>query len=166
MNILIIIALSLLTLISGLITWLGISGPVILGVVTLLWGYFTHFESVSVGQVIVVWVVAGGLELVEFFLGGLAARNYGASSRSMWLAILGGILGTIIGAGLFVFIGALVGLLAGSYLGAYIGELSLGRSETEAAHAAMGALLGNVAGKALKMVATFVMGIWLIQQVV
>jgi len=92
MNILIIIALSLLTLISGLITWLGISGPVILGVVTLLWGYFTHFESVSVGQVIVVWVVAGGLELVEFFLGGIAARNYGASSRSMWLAILGGIL--------------------------------------------------------------------------
>lgn len=166
MNILIMIGLSLLTLISGLLTWFGISGPLILATATLLWGYFTHFGSVSVAQVIGVLLVAGGLELIEFLLGGLAARYYGASSKSMWFAILGGILGTIIGASLFVFIGALIGLLGGSYLGAYVSELSQGRPETEAARAALGALLGNVASKTLKMVATFVMGIWLIRQVV
>lgn len=166
MNILIAFGLGLLTLIAGVVTWFGISGPLIIAIVTLLWGFFGHFHTVSGGQVLVVLLIAGGLELIEFLLGGLAARYYGASSRSMWMAILGGFVGTIIGAGLFVFIGALVGLLAGSYLGAYLGELSQGRSETEAVRAAMGALMGNVASKTLKMAATFVMGIWLIRQVI
>lgn len=166
MDILIAIGLGLLTLVAAGVTWLGISGPVILAAVTLLWGFLGHFETVSGTQVFVVVLIAAGLELVEFFLGGLAARYYGASSRSMWLAILGGVVGTIIGAGLFVFVGALLGLLAGSYAGAYLGELSQGRSESEAARAAMGSLLGNVASKTLKMIATFVMGIWLIQHVI
>lgn len=166
MNILIGIGLGLLTLVAAGVTWLGISGPVILAVVTLLWGFFSQFETVSGIQVLVVVLIAGGLELVEFLLGGLAARYYGAGSRSMWLAILGGVIGTIIGAGLFVFVGALVGLLFGSYAGAYLGELSQGRSEAEATRAAMGALLGSVASKALKMIATIVMGIWLIQHVI
>lgn len=166
MDILIGIGLGLLTLVAAGVTWLGISGPVILAIVTLLWGIFGQFETVSGAQVFVVVLIAAGLELVEFLMGGLAARYYGASSRSMWLAILGGVVGTIIGAGLFVFVGALLGLLAGSYAGAYLGELSQGRSESEAARAAMGALLGNVASKTLKMIATLVMGFWLIQHVI
>lgn len=166
MDILIAIGLGLLTLIAAGVTWLGIPGPAILAVVTLILGILGNFEAVSGTQVGAVVIIAVGLELVEFFLGGLSARYYGASSRSMWLAILGGVVGTIIGASLFVFVGALLGLLAGSYAGAYLGELSQGRSESEAARAAMGALLGNVVSKTLKMIATFVMGVWLIRQVI
>ena len=165
MSILIGIGLALLTLVAAIITWFGISGPLILAGVTLLWGIFSHFQTISGGQVLTVVLIALGLEAVEIFLSGWAAGQYGATRKSMWFAILGGFLGTIAGASLFLFFGALLGLLAGSYLGAYLGELSAGKSEQAASRAALGALIGNIAGKSIKMAAAVVMGGWLIQQV-
>ena len=161
MDILIIIGLILFTLIVALVTWIGIPGTFIMSFVVLFCGWLTGFEVIGAHHIFTVFGVSILLEVVEFLMGGLAARYYGASTRSAIFAILGGIVGTIIGAGIFFPIGALLGLLIGSYLGAYLSEKIAGKPDAEAARAALGTVIGNVASKTLKSTTVVIIGIWL-----
>jgi uncharacterized protein YqgC (DUF456 family) len=121
----------------------------------------TDYHSITVGVILALFGVSILFEIMELLLGGLAARYYGASRRSAVCAIIGGILGTIIGAGVLFLIGAFAGLLAGSYLGAFLSEAMSGKSISVSNQAALGTVLGNVAGKGIKSTAVIFMGIWI-----
>ncbi len=161
MDVLIIIGIMLFTVVVALITWIGVPGTFIMSICVLVCGWITGFEAITPTHVIVIFAISIVLEVVEFFMGGLAARYFGAGRRSALFAILGGIAGTIIGVSILVPIGALVGLFAGSYLGAYLGEKLSGKTDADAARAALGAVLGNVVSKTLKSTAVVIIGIWL-----
>ena len=161
MAILIIIGIMLFTVVVALITWIGVPGTFIMSVLVLVCGWITGFAAITPTHVIVIFAISILLEVVEFFMGGLAARYYGAGRRSALFAILGGLAGTIIGVGILLPIGALAGLFAGSYLGAYLGEKLSGKTDADAARAALGAVLGNVVSKTLKSAAVVIIGIWL-----
>lgn len=161
MDVLIIIGIILFTAVVALVTWIGVPGTFIMSVLVLVCGWITGFAAITPTHVIVIFTISIFLEVVEFFMGGVAARYYGASRRSALFAILGGIVGTIVGLGILVPIGALVGLFTGSYLGAYLGEKLSGKTDADAARAALGTVLGNVASKTLKSTAVVIIGIWL-----
>jgi len=161
MDVLIIIGIILVTIVLALVTWIGVPGTFIMSVFVLVCGWITGFAAITPTHVLVIFAITISLEVVEFFMAGVAARYYGASRRSAVFAILGGLAGTIIGVSILVPIGALVGLFAGSYLGAYLGEKLSGKTDADAARAALGTVLGNVASKTLKSTAVVIIGIWL-----
>ncbi len=161
MDVLIIIGIILFTIVVALITWIGVPGTFIMSVFVLVCGWITGFTAITPTHVIVIFAISIVLEVVEFFMGGLAARYYGASRRSALFAILGGIAGTIIGVSILVPIGALVGLFTGSYLGAYLGEKLSDKTDADSGRAALGTVLGNVVSKTLKSTAVVIIGIWL-----
>ncbi|UCH11590.1 MAG: DUF456 domain-containing protein [Fidelibacterota bacterium] len=165
MDIFITIVIILLMVIAALVTWVGIPGTFIMSAVALIYGWATGFEAVTGSHILTMVAISLILEGLEFFLGGLAARLYGASPRSAVFAILGGIVGALIGVSFLILIGAFVGLLVGSYLGAYVSEKLAGKSDAEAARAALGTLVGNVTSKAIKSAAAVIFGIWLIKAV-
>jgi len=141
MDILIIIGIILLTLVIALVTWIGVPGTFIMSILVLICGWVTGFAAISGSHIFTIFAISIFLEVVEFLMGGLAARYYGAERRSAIFAILGGVIGTIIGVSILVPVGALIGLVAGSYLGAYMGEKLSGKTDALAARAALGAVL-------------------------
>jgi len=161
MEVLIIIGVVLLTALAVVVTWLGVPGTFIMAVIALIGGWITDFAVLTTGQVLIMFAVSIVLEVAEFFLSGLAVKYFGAGNRTAIFAIAGGIVGTIIGAGMLFLAGAFFGLLAGSYAGAYLSEILEGRTSTEAARTAFGAVMGNVVSKVLKSTAVIVMGVWL-----
>ncbi|GAG48740.1 unnamed protein product, partial [marine sediment metagenome] len=142
MDILIIIGVILFTIVIALITWIGIPGTFIMSVLVLVCGWITGFAAITATHVLIIFTISVFLEVVEFFMGGLAARYYGASRRSAVFAVLGGLAGTIIGVSILVPVGALIGLIAGSYLGAYLSEKLSGKTDADATRAALGTVLG------------------------
>jgi len=149
-----------------IITWVGISGTFLMSIFSLIWGLATHFSNITLTHVIIFFIISVIFEVLEFFMGGLATKFYGASGRSAGIAIIGGIVGAILGASLLLLIGAFLGLLVGSYLGAYLSEKLSGKTNAESMRAAFGTIVGNIVSKAMKSVAAVFMGIWMIKVLV
>lgn len=120
---------------------------VALGLVTV-WKLI-YPEAMSWNFVIILAVVAGVAEALEFFLQARYAGKYGASTRGNVGGIIGAIAGAIFGAPFFLGLGALFGALGGAYLGCLLAELP-GRSRPEAMLAAKGAFVGKALGFTLK----------------
>ena len=108
MDVLIIIGIVLFTIIVALITWIGVPGTFIMSVFVLVCGWITGFTVITGTHILTIFTISIFLEIVEFFMGGMAARYYGASRRSAVFAILGGLAGTIIGVSILVPVGAFV----------------------------------------------------------
>ncbi|QGY40605.1 DUF456 family protein [Pseudodesulfovibrio cashew] len=113
-----------------------------------LWRYL-YPESMSWNYVIIMGVVAGIAEAMEFILQARYAGKYGASRRGNIGGIIGAVAGAIFGAPFFLGVGALLGALGGAWLGCFIAE-SPGRSRPEAMLAAKGAFVGKALGFTLK----------------
>lgn len=120
---------------------------VALGLVAL-WKYI-YPESMSWDFVLIMGVIAGLAEGLEFFLQARYAGKYGASTRGNIGGIIGAIAGAIFGAPFFLGLGALLGALGGAYLGCLIAEMP-GRSKAEAMLAAKGAFVGKALGFTVK----------------
>ena len=99
--------------------------------------------------VVILAIVAGVAEGLEFFLQARCAGKYGASTRGNVGGIIGAIAGAIFGAPFFLGLGALIGALGGAWLGCLVAELP-GRSRDEAMHAAKGAFVGKALGFTVK----------------
>lgn len=99
--------------------------------------------------VIILAVIAGVAEALEFILQARYAGKYGASTRGNIGGIVGAIAGAIFGAPFFLGLGALIGALGGAWLGCLVAEMP-GRSRDEAFHAAKGAFVGKALGFTVK----------------
>lgn len=115
---------------------------------TVLWKY-AYPESMSWEFLIVMAVLAGIAEVLEFVLQARYAGRYGASTRGNVGGIAGAIIGAIVLAPFLLGLGALIGALGGAWLGCYIGEMP-GRTRPEALRAAKGAFVGKALGFTLK----------------
>lgn len=106
-------------------------------------------ESMSWNFLLVMTVLAGVAEALEFILQVRYAGRYGATNRGNVGGIIGAILGAIFGAPFFLGLGALVGALGGAWLGCLIAEMP-GRSRAEALRAAKGSFVGKAFGFTIK----------------
>lgn len=160
MNIWLYYTLALLLICGGGLCWLSnlFSLPgnwLLLGLVAL----FAWLASAETGRGIS-WMTVGILaglavigEVIEFFAGAAGAAKQGASKRSIFYSLVGGMAGSIMGAmaGLPVpvigsLIAALLGGSLGAFAGAYLGEKSVERPHGESIAVARGAFTGRLWG--------------------
>ncbi|EPR30607.1 protein of unknown function DUF456 [Alkalidesulfovibrio alkalitolerans DSM 16529] len=112
----------------------------------LVWKYFHPAMDAGWGFFILMALIAGVGELVQFLTQVYSVRRFGGSGRGNWWAIGGSIVGAIVGAPFFFGIGAIPGAFLGAYAGGLAGELSLKRPLPEAHKSAMGAFFGTFLG--------------------
>ena len=149
-NVLSIIACFIL-MIVGLI---GVVLPVLPGVPLAWAGLFIYglangFEKISIATTVIFFVLTLLTLAIDFLAPMLGAKKYRAS---VW-GILGVFLGFIIG---IITLGPW-GIILGPFLGALVGELIARRQPGQALKAALGALIGFLAGNLLKITLILIM---------
>lgn len=114
--------------------------------------------------VIVLAVIAGLGELIEFAAGAAGAAKKGASRRAILFSMIGAMIGSIAGAAIgfpIPIIGPLIaavgGGAAGAFGGAYLGETWKGKQHPDRAAVSSGALMGRLFGTVGKLAAGAVM---------
>lgn len=106
---------------------------------------------------LVVLILAGLGELVEFFSGSVVAAREGASRRALFLSLIGSfvcsVAGTLVVAIPLVgtLVGALTGAALGAFLGAWIGEAWKGSTPGERIAVSRAAMHGRVLGMVGKL---------------
>jgi uncharacterized protein len=144
----------LLLIASGLIGLLliplGLPGLWLILLGILGYGWLTHFQTLSVGFIVLATVLALVGEVFETWVGFRYAQKYGGSSRAGWGALVGGIVGAIVGVPVPV-IGSVIGGFVGAFVGAALFEYTRQRQSGTAAKAGWGAVLGRAAAAAVKM---------------
>lgn len=134
--------------------FLSIPGNFIVFLNTLIYGVVTHFDNLSLSFMLLIFVVAVLIELLEYFIIAFGARKYGASRLGVIGAIIGGIGGSISGFFFSPVLGAIFGGLIGVVVGTMAVELLRGKRMREVLNATYGALLGRVGGLSVKAIGT------------
>lgn len=96
-------------------------------------------------------LLAGMGEGLEFAAQAFGARRFGASGKGNLGGIIGAVAGAILGAPLLFGAGALPGALAGAYGGCLLFEKLHGRNWAESGRAAWGAMWGKFFGLTAKV---------------
>lgn len=148
MEILVGVALFLVLLISIFLIPLGLPG---LWIMVAVVGAMVFMGEAAGLTLVLLAILAGVAELVEFLLVTKMSQKYGGGRLTMWGAILGGIAGLFIGVPIPV-IGSLVAGLLGTFVGATLGAYKeLGGDLDLAKQAGIGALLGRVFAAVVKV---------------
>ncbi len=119
-------------------------------------------EMFSIWTLVAIIVIAVAAELAEFFTGVFGAAKAGATKRGSFGAIVGGIVGAIAATFLIPIpiLGSILGACVGAGLGAWGFEMAGGRKFSESAKSGVGAGVGTLAGRVVKIVSGVV--IWLV----
>jgi len=130
---------------------LGLGGMFILLALAFGVAWAGHFATLSLLTWTLLLITALFVEALEFFLGMIMARRFGATRWGMIGALLGGIAGTMAGTAGWPVVGTLIGAFFGSFAGAVVGEILRGGSAREGFRAGCGAFLGRAAAGAIKL---------------
>jgi uncharacterized protein len=150
MDIVAIVAVVVMALAIVLIP-LGWPGTwVMVGIVTI----GAVLGEVSVGIVVLVMLIAGAGELVEFLIVQQMSTRYGGSSRAFWGAVIGGTVGVFVGFPVPVLGPVIAGFL-GSFVGAAIATIREGGGVMAASRVGWGVVLGRVISTGVKVAAAF-----------
>jgi uncharacterized protein YqgC (DUF456 family) len=141
---------------------LGMGGNFIILVSALALGVATKFHVVPGTALLVMtgMVIAG--ELLEWVLGSLVARKYGASKWGMVGAFVGGLVGVVPGTMVLPVLGSLVGSFLGAAGGAILLEWWHLREIDPSLRAGWGAILGRLAAILVKTAIGFAMVVYLV----
>jgi uncharacterized protein YqgC (DUF456 family) len=156
---------------AGFVCWLSnlLSLPgnwALLGLASLFAWLVPHDSSrgVSWNTVWILLALAIAGEIIEFVAGAAGAAKRGASRRSIWLSLIGGLAGSIGGAivGLPIAligspIAALLGGATGAFVGAYLGESWAKRPQGQSLEVAKGAFVARLWGTVGKLAVGAVM---------
>ncbi len=130
---------------------------IILGAVTLAW-ILSGWQHFGWGSILIMAILAGLGELLEFVLAGYGAKHFGGSKGGMTSAVVGCILGAMAGTPLLPFIGSLLGACLGAFVGAALYEyLQQERSPGQAIWTGVGASLGKIGGLLAKLLCGLLM---------
>lgn len=103
----------------------------------LLYAYATDFETIGVGRLALLAVLAAVSSALEYIAGALGARKFGGSRA----AVIGALIGAVVG-----LAWPPLGLLVGPLVGAIAGEFMRTRQLAGSVRAGMGTALGVIAG--------------------
>jgi uncharacterized protein len=110
--------------------------------------------EVTVGIVVLVVLIAGAAELVEFFIVQQMSTRYGGSSRAFWGAVIGGTVGVLVGFPVPV-LGPVIAGFVGSFVGAAIATVQEGGGLAAAGRVGWGVVVGRVVSTGVKVAAAF-----------
>lgn len=116
----------------------------------------------SAGLLVAIVLLAALGELLEFAAGMAGAKRAGSGRRGAMGAVVGGGAGAIVGSLLIPvpLVGSLMGGCAGAGIGAFSCELAGGRDRADSLRAAIGAGLGSLTGRVIKLCVAAV--IWIV----
>lgn len=136
----------------SLTTMLGLPGPMLVAIGTVIYGFQTGFVTFSSGMTIL-FVILGVVGLViDNLFTLLGAKKLGASKY--------GVIGAFVGF-FSIFVIGPIGVMVGPPLCAFLAELLVSKKSPElAAKAALGAVLGMVTGIIAKFLLSIAMVIW------
>ncbi|MHB8995270.1 MAG: DUF456 domain-containing protein [Armatimonadota bacterium] len=165
--------LFVLVLVAGIIAvMLSLPGTILILLDGIIFAAFTHWERPSWGILLAVGILALVAELSDNILSAVGTRQSGGSSKTGWIAMLGGIAGAILGAlvsPIFSVFGGVLGFalgvvlvplalaVLGGYQAVYWYERKQGRPVEEAVRTAKGALMGRLVGVVVKTLLAVVM---------
>lgn len=107
-------------------------------VIALIYGFITHFQTLSTTHFIILGILALISLIVDYTTGLLGAKYGGATKKSIAFGLLGSIAGTV----LLPPFGGILGL----FLAILLSELFLHKGNKKAVKAASGGLIGSLAG--------------------
>ena len=133
---------------------IGVAVPLLPGVPMawlglLFFGYATGFSAITLKVILIFLGFTVLTMILDALMPILGAKKYNASQYG----ILGSFLGFLFGV---MFLGP-IGIIIGPFAGVFIGEILSGRTEGEAMRSAKGALIGFLAGSAIKLSLILVM---------
>jgi len=142
-------------LVGSVVPWMP--GPLFILAGALLWAIATDFAGIGPGRLVILGVLAALTLLLNFVVGALGARRYGASRWGVVGAVVGGIVGLVMGP---------LGLVGGTVVGAIAGEIMRGADVEGGIRSGFGALVGLLAGLvadlviAVTMIGLFLWWVW------
>jgi len=127
-------------------TIFGLPGTVLILIAVFLYALTDGFALFGFRTLALLAVISAVAEASDFALGMIGAARFGASKKSFWAALGGGLTGAFLLSPWLFGAGALLGLFVGSFSGMLVAELLRQRRITPALRAAWGAILGTAAG--------------------
>lgn len=115
--------------------------------VAIVYGIFDHFTTLTLGNIGVLAVIVALATGVDVLSGVVGAKWGGAHWKSIWAGLVGLLVGT------FVIPIPLIGSIAGLFLGVLFSEWHRTRSVRLAKRAAIGSLIGSIAGMTVNGIA-------------
>ena len=168
-----VFVLALLAGVMGVV--LGLPGVVLILADGIVFAICTHWQRPSWQALVAVAVLAFAAEISDNLMSVLGTRYGGGSSRTGWIALLGGVLGAFLGSLISPLFGSIglaggvvgyvIGVLlvplglavTGAYCAVYWYELRHGASPEEAKRAAKGAVFGRLLGIMSKTIFAIIM---------
>jgi uncharacterized protein YqgC (DUF456 family) len=141
-----LLIIGVVLLIAGLIgSFLPVLPGPPLGWLGLLTLYFIEDVPENIYLLVITFVVAVGISILDYFLPAIGTKRYGGSKFGSWGATIGLILGLI-------FFPPF-GFLIGPFLGAFLGEIIFNKSNTENAfRSAIGSFVGFLVSSFMKFI--------------
>ena len=110
------------------------------------------YKVVGLGTLLLVLVIAGVAELIEFAIVSKLTTRYGGSRKAFWGALAGGVIGVIVGVPI-----PIIGSIIAGFIGSFVGAAAVTYLETKSASGAgrvgWGVVLGRVLAAAVKTAA-------------
>ena len=127
-------------------TLFGMPGTIIILLDVILYALITGFEKIGIKVIIVLIFLSVLAEAVDFALGMVGAARFGASPKSIWASVIGGIIGAVTMTPILFGLGTVMGTFLGGFTAVLIVELIHQRQLKPALRAGYGAFLGRFGG--------------------
>ena len=132
------------------LTVFGLPGTVLILIDVVAYALLTGFAQIGFKVILILVAMAIVAELLDFWLGMIGAVRFGASRLGMWAALFGSLAGAAILTPYFLGLGALIGIFLGGSVAVFIMEMLKRRKLKPVFRASVGAMLGRMAGIAVK----------------
>ncbi len=141
----------ILVLFSGIfLSAFGLPGTVLILINAVSYAFVTGFARIGLTVILILTVMAIVAELLDFGLGMIGAFRFGLSIRGIWAALFGSLAGAIILIPFFLGMGVLIGIFLGGSAAVFVMEVLERRKQKLSFRAGIGAMLGGMAGIAVK----------------
>jgi len=128
----------------------GFPGTFIILIDVIMYAWITGFEKIGLKIIVILIVISLFAEAMDFLLGIIGAKKYGASKRGVIASVIGGIVGAILLTPLLLGLGAIIGAFLGGFVGTFLVEYLEEKKLKSAFRTGYGVLLGKIAGVFLK----------------
>jgi len=135
----------------------SLPGPTIIVIINFVYQLLDKSAGIDWRLVIILLVIAGLAELLEYVITAFSSKRSGASKQAMYGAVIGSIIGAIVGTGILPLIGSLVGALIGAFAGSYLIEYLRHQDSRKAYQVGVGAFTGVAGGKITKIMLAIIM---------